>query len=150
MSGSPETPHSSDATRPPRRRRRWLRRIGVALVALIGIVLSIYAALRFVYPRWVSTRLPADAPRIAFSLDNSLIGWIGVTDVTYQRVMTQAGGRLIVLRPDAAGEPEVDPRAVEALLETQRIDGILLAGGGDIDPNIYGGQSDATMLVHRL
>jgi len=49
---------------------------------LTGIILSIYAALRFVYPRWVSTRLPADAPRIAFSLDNSLIGWIGVTDVT--------------------------------------------------------------------
>lgn len=150
MSSSAETLDSSDTTRPPRRRRRWLRRLGVTLVVLIGVVLSSYAVLRFVYPRWISTRLPADAPRIAFSLDNSLIGRIGITDATYQRVMAQAGGRLIVLRPDAAGDPQVDPRAVEALLERERIDGILLAGGGDIDPNVYGGQSNATMLVHRL
>jgi len=150
MSSSAKTPDSSDTTRPRRRRRRWLRRIAVTLVTLTGIVLSIYAVLRFVYPRWVSTRLPPDAPRIAFSLDNSLIGWIGVTDVTYQRVMAKAGGRLIALRPDAAGDPEVDPQAVETLLETERIDAVLLAGGGDIDPNVYGGQSDATMLVHRL
>jgi len=150
MSNSAETPDLSDTTRPPRRRRRWLRRVGVTLVVLIGVVLSIYAMLRFVYPRWINTRLPADAPRIAFSLDNSLIGRIGITDITYQRVIAKAGGRLIVLRPDAAGDPEVDPQAVQTLLERERIEGILLAGGGDIDPNVYGGQSEATMLVHRL
>ena len=135
---------------PLKRGRRWLRRIGVVLAALIGIGLSIYTLLRFVYPVWIGARLPADAPRIAFSLDNTLIGRIGITDATYQRVMGQAGGRLVVLRPDAAGDPNVDPQAVEALLDTERIDGVLLAGGGDIDPNVYGGESDATMLVHRL
>ena len=122
----------------------------MALVALIGVLLSVYALVRFTYPLWIDARLPADAPRIAFSLDNTLIGRIGITDATYQRVMAKAGGRLVVLRPDAAGDPNVDPQAVEALLDTERIDGILLAGGGDIDPNVYGGQSDATMLVHRL
>ncbi len=95
-------------------------------------------------------RLPTDAPRIAFSLDNTLLGRIGITDATYQRVVTAAGGRLIKLRPDAAGDPEVSPEAVNALLEEKEIDGVLLAGGGDVDPKLYGGDPNLTRLVHRL
>ncbi len=68
--------------------------------------------------------LPADAPRIAFSLDNTIIGRIGITDATYQRAMFKAGGRLITLRPDAAGDPVVSPDAVKALLDEKEIDGI--------------------------
>lgn len=122
----------------------------MAFVALVALLAVGYASLRFIYPLWIGARLPADAPRIAFSLDNSLLGQIGITDASYQRVVTKAGGRLIALRPDAAGAPTVDPHAVAALLEEQQIDGVLLTGGGDIDPNVYGGRSDATMLVHRL
>lgn len=128
------------------RRRRWLRRLGIALAAL----LCLYLLIRFVYPPWVASRVPADAPRIAFSLDNTLIGQFGITDVTYQRVMSKAGARLITLRPDMAGTPRVDPCAVEALLEERDIDGVLLTGGGDVDPNLYGGTAEGTMLVHRL
>jgi len=95
-------------------------------------------------------RLPIDAPHIAFSLDNTLLGRIGITDATYQRVMTAAGGRLITFRPDAAGDPEVSPEAVTALLEEKEIDGVLLAGGGDLDPKLYGGDPKLTRLVHRL
>lgn len=134
----------------PGRGRRWLRRSVVAFVVLVALLVGSYASLRFIYPLWISARLPADAPRIAFSLDNSLLGQVGITDASYQRVVTKAGGRLIALRPDAAGSPKVDPHAVAVLLEAQHIDGVLLTGGGDIDPNIYGGRSDATMLVHRL
>jgi gamma-glutamyl-gamma-aminobutyrate hydrolase PuuD len=94
-----------------KRLRRWLFHIVIALAVLIGG----YILFRILYPVWIDSRLPADAPRIAFSLDNSLLGRIGVTDATYQRVMTAAGGRLITLRPDAAGDP-VNPKAVEALL----------------------------------
>jgi putative glutamine amidotransferase len=137
---------SGKAARPRKRRRRWLKRIGLAFAGLIGI----YVLFRLVYPAWIDMRLPKDAPRIAFSLDNTLVGRIGVTDATYQRVMTAAGGRLIALRPDAAGDPEVNPEAVAALLERKKIDGILLAGGGDVDPELYGGDPDLTMLVHRL
>ncbi|MBA7669263.1 putative glutamine amidotransferase [subsurface metagenome] len=64
--------------------------------------------------------------------------------------MTEAGGRLITLRPDAAGDPEVSPEAVKALLEEKEIDGVLLAGGGDVDPKLYGGDPNLTRLVHRL
>jgi len=95
-------------------------------------------------------RLPTDAPRIAFSLDNSLLGRVGITDATYQRVMSKAGGHLITLRPDAAGDPDVNLEAVKALLDERKIDGVLLTGGGDVDPKLYGGDPDSTMLVHRL
>ncbi len=64
--------------------------------------------------------------------------------------MTAAGGRLIKLRPDAAGKSKVNPQAVEILLEKEQIDGILLTGGGDVDPKLYGGDPNTTMLVHRL
>lgn len=134
------------ATPSTRRLKRWLRRIAIVL----AIPLVIYVLFRLVYPVWINIRLPKDAPRIAFSLDNTLLGRIGITDATYQRVITEAGGRLITLRPDAAGDPEVDPEAVKALLEEKHIDGVLLAGGGDVDPKLYGGDPNLTRLVHRL
>jgi putative glutamine amidotransferase len=128
-----------------KRIKRWLCRIGITLAVLIGI----YILFRLIYPVWINTRLTADAPHIAFSLDNSLLGRIGITDATYQHVMTAAGGRLITLRPDAAGVP-ISVEKIEALLEKEKIDGVLLTGGGDIDPNLYGGDPNSTMLVHRL
>jgi len=140
-----KTVNSRKALPLTRRIRRWLGRIGITLAVLVGI----YVLFRLIYPAWINTRLPTDAPRIAFSLDNSLLGRIGITDATYQRVMTAAGGRLITLRPDAAGVP-VSEEKVKALLEKEKIDGVLLTGGGDVDPNLYGGDPNATMLVHRL
>ena len=140
-----KTERSGKTTPATQRLKRWLCRIAIALVVLIGV----YVLFRILYPVWINARLPADAPRIAFSVDNSLLGRIGVTDATYQRVMAAAGGRLITLRPNAAGDP-VDPKAVEALIERKQIDGVLLTGGGDVDPNLYGGDPNTTMLVHRL
>ncbi len=132
--------------RPPTGRlKRWLLRIAIVLAVLIGA----FVLFRLVYPVWTNARVPADAPRIAFSLDDTMLGYVGMTDAPYQRVMKAAGGRLITLRPDAAGDP-VDPNAVEALLEDRQIEGVLLPGGGDVDPNLYRGDPNATMLVHRL
>jgi len=139
------TENSAKTTSATKRLKRWLCRIVIVLVVLV----SAYILFRIFYPVWINSRLPADAPRIAFSLDNSLLGRIGVTDATYQRVMTAAGGRLITFRPNAAGDP-VNPEIVDALLDKERIDGVLLTGGGDVDPNLYGGDPNLTMLVHRL
>ncbi|MEA3226015.1 MAG: gamma-glutamyl-gamma-aminobutyrate hydrolase family protein [Planctomycetota bacterium] len=135
----------AEVSPPTGRLKRWLCRIAIALAALIGA----FVLFRLTYPVWTNARVPADAPRIAFSLDNTLLGRVGITDATYQRVMKAAGGRLVTLRPDAGGDP-VDPNAVKTLLEEKRIDGILLTGGGDVDPNLYGGDPNTTMLVHRL
>jgi len=138
--------NSHKSNPPPKRRRRWLRRIAIVLTAPIVA----YLLFRLLYPVWIEATLPQDAPRIAFSLDNSVLGRIGVTDATYQRVITAAGGRLITLRPNMAGDPEVDTDAVATLLDAKQIDGVLLTGGGDVDPKVYGGEPGKTMLVHRL
>lgn len=140
-----KTESSGKAVPATKRLKRWLFRIVIVLVVLV----STYVLFRIYYPVWINSRLPTDAPRIAFSLDNSLLGWIGFTDATYQCVMTAAGGRLITFRPDAAGDP-VNPEAVDTLLEREQIEGILLTGGGDVDPSLYGGDPNTTMLVHRL
>ncbi len=145
-----QTCNSGKAPPPTKRRWRWLRRIAIALVILIGILVGIYISLRFIYPVWIQASLPKDAPRIAFSLDNTLLGRVGITDAAYQRAVTAAGGRLIKLRPDAAGDPDISPEAVKALLEEKQIDGVFLPGGGDVDPKLYGGDPNLTMLVHRL
>jgi len=137
---------SPDKAKPKKGRlKRWLRRIAIAIVILIVA----FVLFRLIYPAWTNSRVPADAPRIAFSLDDTLLGYVGITDAPYQRIMSAAGGRLVTLRPDAAGDP-VDPNAVKALLEEQQIDGVLLPGGGDVDPALYGGDPNTTMLVHRL
>jgi len=141
---------SGKTTLRPSRPRRWLRRAGIALAILIATLMGAYLATHFVYPLWLHRDVPDDAPRIAFSLDNTLLGRVGITDATYQRTIAKAGGRLITLRPDAAGDPEVNAEAVRALLKKEQIDGLLLTGGGDVDPNVYGGQPGKTMLIHRL
>jgi putative glutamine amidotransferase len=71
--------------------------------------------------------------------------------------MTAAGGRLITLRPDAAGvlpqgipNGTVSTEKIKSLLEKEKIDGVLLTGGGDVDPNLYSGDPNTTMLVHRM
>ncbi|MHC4741197.1 MAG: gamma-glutamyl-gamma-aminobutyrate hydrolase family protein [Planctomycetota bacterium] len=136
---------------PPRKRlRRWLRGVLITAGVLLGLLLCAFLLMRFAYPAYLQSRLPADAPRIAFSLDNTLLGKIGITDASYVRVIAAAGGRLIKFRPDMAGDPNVDPDRVKMLLEEKEIDAVLLAGGGDVDPALYGGDPNTVMLVHRL
>jgi putative glutamine amidotransferase len=145
MENKKEQDSTSRAKKAKRGRlRRWLRRIAFVLM----VIIFTFVLFRLIYPVWMNSRVPADAPRIAFSLDNTPLAYIGITDTPYQHVMSEAGGRLVTLRPNAAGEP-VDVNAVKQLLEEKRIDGVLLAGGGDIDPALYGGDPNATMLVHR-
>lgn len=137
-SAQPAVKHKSK-----KRRLRW-----IALPFFV--IISLYALVRFVYPVWLDYRLPKDAPRIAFSVDNSVIGMIGITDVTYQRVIGSAGGRLIKVRPDAVGTSNITKEKVKTMLIENEFDGVLLAGGGDIDPAVYGGKPGDTMLLHRL
>ena len=150
MTNEPDATEPKRTKAPVGRLRRWRHRVVRGLVIAIAVLLATYLLLHFVYPRWLQRRVPDDAPRIAFSLDNSLLGRIGITDVTYQRAMAKVGAQLVTLRPDAAGAPEVDAEAVKTLLREERIDGVLLTGGGDVDPNLYGGAPGQTMLVHRL
>ena len=131
-------------------RRKALFRKRVLLLVVAAALVGAFSLLRIAVRVWMQGRLPADAPRIAFSLDNTLLAQTGITDTMYEQAMIRAGGYLVNLRPDMAGSPQVDPRAVEGLLDEMEIDGVFLTGGGDVDPAIYGGETDNTMLVHRL
>lgn len=138
-----ETDHPGPGTT---RRRRWVLRAGIVLV----LIAAGYGLIRLGFHVWTCSSLPADAPRIAFSLDDTWLNDLGITDSTYQQALVRAGGRLIRFEPDAAGSPTVDPSQIEALLDEHRIDGVLLTGGGDIDPALYGGDEDSGFLVNRL
>jgi len=126
-----------------RRRLRWI-------AALFFLLVAVCIFLRFVYPFCLQVSLPDDAPRIAFSVDNSIIGLIGVMELPYHRVMAAAGGRLVKVRPDAVGNTDITPEKVRAFLEKNNFHAVLLSGGGDIDPQISGSEPENTMLVHRL
>ena len=134
---------STARAKPFSRRLLWA---GITLGVLVGAFLVLRVAVRV----WMHGSLPADAPRIAFSLDNTLLAQTGITDTTYEQAVIRAGGYLVNVRPDVAGSPRVDPEAVEAFLEEKGIDGVFLTGGGDVDPALHGGEADSTMLVHRL
>jgi putative glutamine amidotransferase len=136
---------STKSERKNKHKRRFLRWVAIPLAA----ILTLYAMVRFVYPLWLQFRLPEDSPRIAFSLDNSIIGMIGITDVTYQRVISAAGGHLVKLRPNAVEASETTVEKLKEILEEKKFDAVLLAGGGDIDPDVYGGEQGDTMLLHR-
>ncbi len=122
----------------------WLKRIG----ALLALVVALYMAARLGFEYWRRARLPADAPRIAISLDDSWLNELGITRSTYDQAMARAGGLLLTLTPPEEGPVISDE--VGALLDELKIQGILLSGGGDVDPALYGGDEDAGFLVDRL
>ena len=135
--GSPRRPKRS-------RRRRWLLGAAVTLTLFGGL----YAVARAAFLTWMHAAVPDNAPRIAFSLDDTWLNELGVTDTTYQQAITRAGGRLVRVLPDSAGTP-VDPNQVDAFLLDESIDAVLLTGGGDVDPALYSGESSKGFLVNR-
>jgi len=117
--------------------RRWLSLGAVAL----GFA---YIALHLIYPFWVESRLPDDAPRIAFSPNDTWLKTVGANEA-FRLTFTLAEGRLIEVQPKDAG---ADPERITRWLEQNQLDGVLLAGGGDVDPRLYGSDAEAS-LVNR-
>jgi len=72
---------------------------------------------------------PPGAPRIGLSMASSFV----VQRPTYKAALARAGGQPVLLTP-------VDDEAhARAMLET--VDALLLAGGSDVDPALYGGEA---------
>jgi putative glutamine amidotransferase len=91
--------------------------------------------------------VPEDAPTIGLSLDRFWLNQIGVTRPLFDQALARVGARLVVLAPTAGGEP-VDSARVRALVAS--VDGIILGGGGDVDPALYGGDPESAAMVDRL
>ena len=133
----PETP-----AQPTPRRWRWPRQMAILLAVLLGLFLCL--------PIWVwmwsRLALDVDAPRIAFSPNDTWLKALHINQ-TYRAAFILAGARLVELRP---GDTGADPKRIAKWLEENGIGGVLLAGGGDVDPRLYGGDPTRTVDVNRL
>lgn len=104
-------------------------------LALVLAAAALFAAFRI----WVSCSAPADAPVIGMSADSTVFNQLGMTSATYETAVVLAGGRPRAIR----AEDDVD---VSRFLDG--IDGLYLTGGGDVDPDLFGGDPEGTMLIN--
>ena len=132
---------NEDGRSSPRRKRRFLLLVFILLTAGVAAYLIFWGGLRL----W-NASLPEDAPRIAMTPDDGWIARLGFTALTYDQIFSRAGGRLIKL------EVPEEPGALEPAEIRKRLDGmeaLLLSGGGDVDPELYGGDPGVAELVNR-
>ena len=120
-----------EATSAKNRRKLFLRIVAAGFLFL----LLAYAALR----TWQWASVPRDAPLVGVSLDTAWHARMGFTTTSYEVGLARASGRFLELRP-GSGEPQ-------EILDS--VDGLLLAGGGDVDPELYGGTPGDAQLVDR-
>lgn len=132
---------SEGESSPPRRKRRFLLLAFILLTACVASYLIFWGGLRL----W-NASLPEDAPRIAMTPDDGWIARLGFTALTYDQIFSRAGGRLVKLEvPAEAGAL----KPAEVRKELAGMEALLLSGGGDVDPELYGGDPDTAELVNR-
>lgn len=138
MTETTENPKPADPVLPP---WRWPRRLAILLAVLLGLYLCLPI---FV---WMCQRLALDedAPRIAFSPNDTWLRALHINQ-TYKGAFILAGARLVEMRPSDTG---ADLRRITKWLKENEIDGVLLAGGGDVDPQLYGGDHALANDVNR-
>jgi putative glutamine amidotransferase len=105
-----------------------------ALVVAGGIAVALIA-IRW----WARSGATEDAPRIGLSVSDAWYDDLGFHRAPYDVALARAGARVVSLRPSDDAD-----RIDEAL---DGLDGLLLTGGGDVAPSIYGGTSTSAMLV---
>lgn len=133
---------SEEGSAAPGKKRRVLKFALVALVVIAALYLLALGGLRL-----QNSLLPEDAPKIAITPDDE--AWyarLGATAMGYDQIFTRAGGRLVKLKiPGKTGllQPAEAARVLEGM------DALLLSGGGDVDPELYGGAPGIAELVSR-
>jgi putative glutamine amidotransferase len=108
----------------------------IILVALILLASGISAALWW----WRGPTAAEGVPVIGVSLDTTWPGALGITQAMYERALRRSRAATVTLDPSRD-----DPVAV-----LDAIDGLLLTGGGDVDPELYGGDYATGQRVDRV
>ncbi|REJ87848.1 MAG: hypothetical protein DWQ29_08990 [Planctomycetota bacterium] len=130
-----EQPEESRTVAPKMRRNRLRRTVGWSLLSVAVVLLLCQAALK----TWQWAAVPSTAPRIGVSYDTAWHARAGISTKNYEVCLTRAGAAIVELRPEVD-----DPETV-----LDRIDALLLTGGGDVDPQLYGGDAEDGLLVDR-
>ncbi len=113
------------------------RRAGRVATALLGAslaVLTILTGLRAV-SRYA---VPDDAPVVALSVGADLVNDLGLHQASYQAALAARGARVVEVTPR-------DGRSPSEVLDG--VDALVLTGGGDVDPTLYGGEPGGGFLV---
>lgn len=105
----------------------------------LGVVVLL-VALVCAWKLWRHLVVSANAPVIALSLDTAWHARLGLTTSSYKTALTRVNAQVLNVRP---GE-----LTVASVLD--QADGLLLCGGGDVDPHLYGGDPAKAHLVDRV
>ena len=117
--------------------KHWPRRLAIGIACVLIAYLAFPLAIRL----WKKAWLSEDAPRIAFSPNDTWLEDLHVNEA-YQVSFALAQGELVKIHPSDTG---ADRARIAKWLDKNKIDGVLLSGGGDVDPQLYGG--DPTMAA---
>ncbi len=104
-------------------RSRGGRRFLLFLLLFVGILILGFHFWRHGLPR-------PNAPRIGISVSNDLLDRLGIHRGAYDHALSQVGAQVVTLAPGNGLE------GIDELLDG--IDGLLLTGGGDVHPQLYG------------
>lgn len=135
-------PPAEDAFQTERDRPSWFRcprrrrRVALLCAGLLVVALLAFPLLLRIYD---SVMLPDDAPVIGVSFDRAWHARAGISTKNYELCLRRAGARIVELEP-GRDDPEV---------VVEQLDGILLTGGGDVDPDLYGADPQTAELVDR-
>lgn len=86
-------------------------------------------------------------PRILISLDRSWINWLGLSWFTYSRLIRNEGGLSNRVLYRMGPEEDQIQQIASEMIEAH--DGLLLSGGSDVDPELYGGSVHSTHVDKR-
>ena len=131
----PDTTPPADNTPPTLSRRSRSRRWFISFLGLLGSTVLGWFGLK----TWTRSGIPVDAPRIGASLDTAWHARLGISTANYEVALARVGAHLEGVR-----STDVDPKEF-----LDRIDGLLLTGGGDVDPRLYDGPTSSALLVDR-
>ena len=116
-------------------RKKWRR----VVVITIGAPLLLVLLLQLGFASWCSLTAAKDGPLIGVSVDSAWHARLGVTTASYKVAITRAGGKTFMFRHDQLAPAEL----------LDRIDALLLAGGGDVAAELSGSQGAELVIRAR-
>lgn len=105
------------------------RKLGLVFALMVAVVLSVGVL-------YDSPEPPSDAPRVLVSIDRTIWNRVGFNRFTYRRALRNAGLQPVLVDFQTVLD---NTTPVDAWLDN--IDGLVLSGGGDVDPSAYGNET---------